>query len=90
VTPALLYAALTLTCCVIAMVFSYLAGYEHGARQPCACLPIVLDPAPDGWRPATAAEYGARQAMEQLTFSEIDALGALAERTFGHTWERLN
>jgi hypothetical protein len=28
--------------------------------------------------------------MSQLTFSEIDALGELAERTFGHVWERDN
>jgi hypothetical protein len=87
---AVLYVALTIAGCAVAMVFSYLAGYEHRAWQPCTCLPVVLEPAPDGWRPATAAEYGARQAMTQITFSEIEALGALAEKTFGHTWERLN
>jgi hypothetical protein len=87
---AVLYVTLTIVCCVVAMVFSYLAGYEHRAWQPCGCLPVVLEPAPDGWRPATAAEYGARQAMHEITFSEIEALGALAERTFGHTRERLN
>jgi len=64
----------------------YLAG--RTGRQPCQCLPLVLEPRPDDWRPATAAEHGARRAMNNITWSEIDQLGAIAERTFSHTWER--
>ena len=86
----IVYAALIVAACAAAMIFAYLAGYEHRARLPCGCRPVVLEPRADGWRPADAAEYGARIAMEELTFSEIEALGQLAERTFGHTRERNN
>ena len=77
-------------------ILAGLLGFTIGALsfaagrtgRPCGCLPLVLEPPADGWRPATAAEYGARRAMNEITFSEIEALGEIAERTFGHTWER--
>lgn len=73
---------------LLGLIVGALAFAAGRAGRPCGCLPIVMEPRPDDWRPATAAEYGARQAMNVLTFSEIDALGEIAERTFGHTWER--
>lgn len=75
---------------LLGFITGALAFAAGRAGRACGCLPVVLEPPADGWRPATAAEYGARAAMEELTFSEIEALGQLAERTFGHTWERNN
>ena len=80
-----LYPILSALLGVVAVSLGFAAG--RAARVPCGCL-VVLEPRADDWRPATAAEYGARQAMGEITFSEIDQLGAIAERTFGHTWER--
>jgi hypothetical protein len=84
----ILYAILAGSLGCIVSTASYLAGYERHRRKPCTCPPVVLEPRADDWRPATAAEYGARRAMQEITWSEIDQLGAIAEATFGHTWER--
>jgi hypothetical protein len=84
----ILYPVLAAALGSVTAAAGWLAGYGYGRRRPCRCLPVVLEPRADGWRPATAAEYGARQAMNLITFSEIEALGELAERTFGHVWEQ--
>lgn len=67
---------------------AFAAGRSTRGRNPCGCLPIVLEPRADDWRGISAAEYGALRAMNEITFSEIDQLGVIAERTFGHVWER--
>ena len=75
-------------------ILAGLLGFVVGAlsfaagRTGCGCLPVVLEPHADGWRVIPAAEYSAIRAMNEITWSEIDQLGAIAERTFGHTWER--
>jgi hypothetical protein len=80
-----LYPILAALVGIAAVSLGFAAG--RAARVPCGCL-VMLEPRADDWRPATAAEHGARQAMDRITFSEIEALGEIAERTFGHTWER--
>jgi hypothetical protein len=82
----ILYPILAAALGLITVSLGYLAG--RTGRQPCSCLPLVLEPRADDWRHITPGEYGARQAMTQLTFSEIEAFGEIAERTFGHTWEK--
>jgi hypothetical protein len=82
---SILYPVLAGTLGVIVAALSFAAGR---AGRACGCLPIVLEPRADDWRPAGADLYGARRAMAVITFSEIEALGDVAERTFGHTWER--
>ena len=76
----ILYPVLAGALGLAAVAWAFLAGRAAREERP----PAAPEPPAAGWQPSTPAEYSALRAMEDITFSEIDQLGDIAERTFGH------